>query len=152
MDPWSRGRELAGDVVRYPSKTERCIFWPFETDGEVFSSALCTTEANIFFCRTPGQLPPHDTGHGVKTVTLGWVGAPNERTPFIFHDAVVGLKERCLLTTRNFAASNQTSAWVFLKPILAQHQPQNLHFRAFQKVWNFPSEEKCSWQAVPETF
>ena len=27
----------------------------------------------LFIIHTPGQLPPHDTGHGVKAVTLGGV-------------------------------------------------------------------------------
>ena len=39
-----------------------------------------------------------------------WVGAPNGRTPFIIHGAVVGFVDRCLLKTRNLSASNYTSA------------------------------------------
>ena len=66
--------------------------------------------ANCFFFHTPGQLPPHDPGHGVKTVTLGWVGAPNELTPFRIHGAVIGFVDQCLSRTRNLAASTQTSA------------------------------------------
>ena len=26
----------------------------------------------MYFYHTPGQIPPHGTGHIVKTVTLGW--------------------------------------------------------------------------------
>ena len=55
---------------------------------------------------TPGQRPPHITGHRVNTVTLGWVGAPSERTPFRVRDAVVGFDDRCLSRTRNLTASN----------------------------------------------
>ena len=62
----------------------------------------------VYFYNKPGQLPPHDTGHGVNTVTLRWVGAPNERTPFRIHDAVVGFVDRCLSRTRNLAALNTT--------------------------------------------
>ena len=40
------------------------------------------------------------------TLTRGWVGAPNERAPFRFHDAVIGFVDRCLSRTRNLAASN----------------------------------------------
>ena len=104
---------------------------------ESFVFCFVHTSGQFFFYHTPGQLPPHDTGHGVKTVTLGWVGAPNERTLFRIHDAVVGFVDRCLSRTRNLAASNQRSAWVFLKPMLAQHRPQICFFRAFPKVWNF---------------
>ena len=32
---------------------------------------FCAHRRPIVFYHTPGQLPPHDTGHGVKTVSLG---------------------------------------------------------------------------------
>ena len=41
--------------------------------------------------QTPGRRPTRITGRFVNTVTRGWVGAPNERAPFRFHAAVVGL-------------------------------------------------------------
>ena len=81
--------------------------------------------------------PPHDTGHGVKTLTLGWVVAQTERTPFRIHDAVLNFVDRCLSRTRSLAASNQKSAWVFLKTMLAQHLPQICLFRAFSKLRNY---------------
>ena len=34
--------------------------------------------------QTPGRRPPPITGRFVKTVTRGWVGAPNERAPLDF--------------------------------------------------------------------
>ena len=37
------------------------------------------------------------------TLTRGWVGAPNERAPFRFHDAVVGFFDRYLSRTQNLA-------------------------------------------------
>ena len=42
----------------------------------------------------------------MNTENRGWVGDPNERAPFRFHGAVVGLVDRCLSRTRNLAASN----------------------------------------------
>ena len=45
--------------------------------------------------QTPDRRPPHITGRGVNSVTGGRVGAPNERAPFKFHDAVVGFVDRC---------------------------------------------------------
>ena len=79
---------------------------PFETDREVLSSVLCTLAANCFFYHTPGQRPPHITGHCVTTMIQAWVGAPNERAPIRSHDAVVGFVDRCLSKARNLAASN----------------------------------------------
>ena len=38
----------------------------------------------MFLYQTPGRCPPRITGRVVNTVTRRWVGAPNERTPFIF--------------------------------------------------------------------
>ena len=52
----------------------------------------------------PGHRPPHITGRRVDTVTPGWVGAPNERAPFRFHNAIVGFVDRCLSRTCNLAA------------------------------------------------
>ena len=70
---------------------KKVVFLPFETDGDILSSVLCKPADILFFLHAPGQLPPHDTDHGVKTVTLGWVRAPNERTPFSIHDAILVL-------------------------------------------------------------
>ena len=57
---------------------------------EKFCLLFCAHQRPIcFFYHTPRQLPPHDTAHCVKTVTLGWVGAPNKRTPFRINDAFV---------------------------------------------------------------
>ena len=68
------------------------------------------TSGQLFLYHAPGQLPPHDTGHGAQTVTLGWVGAPNERTPVRFMTQSLILSIDVLSRTRNLAALNQTSA------------------------------------------
>ena len=86
------------------------LFFAIRDGWRSFVFCFVQTSGQMFFYHTPGQLPPHDTGHGVKTMTLGWVGAPNERTPFRIHDAIVGFVDRCLSRTRNLAASNQRSA------------------------------------------
>ena len=44
--------------------------------------------------QTPGRRPPRVTGRVENTETRGWVGAPNERAPYRFHDAVVGFVDR----------------------------------------------------------
>ena len=48
------------------------------------------TGGQFFFYHTLGQRPSHIAGYDANTVTLGWVGAPNERTQFRIHGAVVG--------------------------------------------------------------
>ena len=43
----------------------------------------------------PGPPTPRITDRGVSTVTLAWVGAPNQRASFRAHDAVIGFVDRC---------------------------------------------------------
>ena len=62
------------------------------------------TSGPMFFYETPGRRSPLATGRRVTTVTLGWVGAPNERATFRFHDAFVGFVGRCLPRTWNLDA------------------------------------------------
>ena len=66
------------------------------------SSALPNLKTGLFIAIGEGYM----TGRVVNTVTRGWVGAPHERGPFRFHDAVVGFVDRCLSRTRNLAAPN----------------------------------------------
>ena len=93
----------------------------------------------MFFYHAPAQRPPHATGHCVDTVTLGGVGAPNERTPFRIHGAVVGFVDRCLSRTRNLAAFEPSIRLSFSQAdLLAQHRAQNLFFFGlFQKFGSF---------------
>ena len=72
-----------------PNVTKNLVF-AIRDGWSIFVSCFAHTSGQLFVHHTPGQLLPHDTGHGVKTVTLGWVGAPNERALFRIHDAVVG--------------------------------------------------------------
>ena len=94
------------------------------------------TSGQMFLYQTPGRRPPHITGRVVNTATRGWVGVPNARAPFIFHDAVVSFVNRCPSRTRNLAASNLSFGRVFLRPILAQHLATKYVFRFFFQVWN----------------
>ena len=71
-----------------------------------FRRLFSTHQRLTVFVSAPGQHPPRITGRVVHTVIRGRVGAPNERAPFRFHDAVVGFVDRCLSRTRNLAASN----------------------------------------------
>ena len=76
VDPWSRGRELlpAASYSLLPH-LKNTYFLPFETDREILSSVLCASVANCIL-RNAWPAPATYHRHGVKTVTLGWVGAP----------------------------------------------------------------------------
>ena len=107
MDPLSRGREVAGGDLRLsPKPQKKVLLFAIGEGSMIFVVCFLHTGGQMFFYQTPGRRPPHITGRRVDAVTLGLVGAPNERSPFRFYDAVVGFVDRCLSRTRNFAASN----------------------------------------------
>ena len=134
------GRELAGDVLRFSPKPEKKKNY-FIRDGSRNFVIVHTSGQLFFILASAHHIPP--AIYCVNTVTEGWVGAPNERTPFRIHDAVVGSVGRCLSRTRNLAASNYTSARVFLRPIWAQPRPQNSVFSgAFQKRGTFRTPKR----------
>ena len=94
--------------LSYASPAPATCFLPCETNRKKRLSVFCRPAANFFFnIRLASALPPHVTSNCVKTATLGWVGAPNERTTFGIHDAVVGFVDRCLSRIRALAASSQ---------------------------------------------
>ena len=107
MDPWSRGREVARGVQRSSLKTEKRPILSHRRGIDNFVACFLQSSAQMCLYQTPGRCPPPITGRFVNTVTRGWVGAPNDRAPFIFHGAVVGFVDRCLSRTRNLATSNQ---------------------------------------------
>ena len=80
------------------------------------------TRAQMCWYLTTGRRPPRITRRVMNTVTRGWVGAPNERAPFRFHDAVVGFADRCLSRARRISDSNWTLLMSFsqLGPTPAQ--------------------------------
>ena len=96
--------------------------------------------------QTPGRCPPHITGRVVNTVPRGWVGDPNERAPFRFHDAVDGVVHRCLSRTRNLASLNQTFGCFFLQADLNPRSGQDffLFFSFFCQLETFFCEHLCS--------
>ena len=92
VDPWSRRREVAHGVLRSsPKPKKRSIFFAV---GEGLRICFLHTREQIFLDQTPGRRPRRITGRVVNTVTRWWVGAPNERTSFRIHDAVVGFVDR----------------------------------------------------------
>ena len=84
----------------------KAVFWTF---FEI--SLLKALEPHVGHTKFPGfytlsKIIILSCGKGVSTVTIGWVGAPNERAPFRFHGAVVVFVDRCMSRTRNLASSN----------------------------------------------
>ena len=80
----------------------RSLFFAIR-DGSIMF-VICFVHTSAPFYDTPGQRPPHIKCHCVNTVTLGWVGVPNECTPFGIHDVLVGFVDRCLSRTPKLAA------------------------------------------------
>ena len=74
VDPWSRGREVAGGVQRSSLKPEKnAYFLPSERDREFLP--ISTQQRPNCLCQMPGRGPPPITRRCVNTVTRGWVGA-----------------------------------------------------------------------------
>ena len=99
-DPWSRGQEVSRDVLRSLPKPEKCLFFAIGDGSRFFVICFLRTSGQLFFSQTPGRRPPYITGVRVNSVTLGWVGAPNERAPLRVHDAIAVFAARCLTRTR----------------------------------------------------
>ena len=101
LDPWSRAREVACDVLRSLLKPENNIhFLPSEMDRAFFVIRFLYASGQMFFLRRLAGARHIITGLRVSSVTLGWVGAPNERAPFRFRDAIAVFADRCLTRTR----------------------------------------------------
>ena len=83
-----------------PNLKKRSIFC-HQRGIKIFFTCFLHSSTRMCFYQTSGRRPPRITGRLVNTVIRGWVGAPNERAPFIFHSAVVIFVDRCLSKTRN---------------------------------------------------
>ena len=127
-------------AASYALLPKRAYFLPQERDREHFVAGFLHKSAKMCLYRTSGRRPPPFTGWFVNTVTSGWVGASNERSPFRFHSAVVGFVDRCLSNTRNLAASNKHIAALFLRPIMAKDRSRDCFFGVFEKFETFLSK------------
>ena len=101
----SRRREVARGVPRSFPKPEKGLFFDIG-EGLRFWSSIFYTPVNTYFSIRRLAGARHVSPAVLLTLTRGWVGDPNERAPFRFHDAVVGFVDRCMSRTRNVAASN----------------------------------------------
>ena len=145
---WIRGlggeRSPAASYALLPNLEKGSQTWKkglFFAIGErlrVLVVCFLHTRERIFLYQTPGRRPPRITGRVVNTVTRGWVGAPNDRTSFRIHDAVVSFVDRYLSRTRNLAASIKHVAEFFLGRSWPNICPREVFFfRIFWKVWIF---------------
>ena len=85
------------------------LFFAIGEGSIFFVICFLYTSGQMFFSQTPGRRPPQITALRVNSVILGWVGAPNERAPFRFHDAIADFADQCLARTR--AADRLPGLW-----------------------------------------
>ena len=105
MDPWSRGREVARGVLRSSPKSEKALFFAIGKGSRIVVLCFLHISAQMCLCQMSGRRPPRITGRVVTIAARGWAGAPNERAPFRFHDAVVGFVDRCLSESRRLESN-----------------------------------------------
>ena len=117
-----------------PSHALKILFFARWETREFFVPVFYTPLAKCDFNRSL-------IGAGHKSPTVEWAlytkgggGAPNELATFRVHDAVVDFVEQSVWRTRNYAASNPTSAWETLRPMLAKIAARNRFFPEFWKV------------------
>ena len=65
------GRELGGDVLRYPPKPEKKLLFAIRDGWRIFCLLFSAHQRPSVFYHTPGQLPPYDTGHGDGDFRVG---------------------------------------------------------------------------------
>ena len=95
-----RGERLPAASYALCSNVKNVSFLPSQRT-RFFAVYFYTRAAKCCFSQTPDRRPPHITGRRVNTaVSLGWVGAPNERAPFRVHDAVIGFVDKYLTRSR----------------------------------------------------
>ena len=122
------------------SNLEKGLFFAIGEGSTIFVACLVHSSAQMCLYQTPGRRPPPITGRFVNTVTRGWLGAPNERTPFRFHGAVVVFVHRCLSRTRNLAASSKHLAEFFSRRSWPKIGPGFFFFGVFENFETFFSK------------
>ena len=142
---WIRGlggeRLPAASYALLPN-LKKYLFFAVGEGSRIFVACFLHSSAQIMcLYQTPGRRPPPIAGLFVNTVIRGWVGAPNERTPFRFHGAVVVFVHRCLSRTRNLAASSKHLAEFFSGRSWPKIGPGIIFFGVFEKFETFFFED-----------
>ena len=139
VDPWSRGRQVAG-VQRSSAKPEKRPIFCHRRGIENFCRLFSTQQCPNVFVSDAWPAPATYHRSFVNTVTRGCVRVPNGRAPFRFHGAVVRFVDRCLSRTWNLAASNKYLAELFS----GRSWPKNgsgIFFSGFLKSWKLFFED-----------
>ena len=116
---------------------KKSLFFAIGEGSRNFVACFLHSSAQMCLYQTPGRGPSPITGRSVNTVTRGWVGAPNERTPFRFHVTVVGFVNRCLSRIQNLAASNKHLAEFYSGRSWPKIGPGNIFFGVFESLKGF---------------
>ena len=106
------GEKLPAASYALLPNLKKGIFFAIGEGSRILVACFLHNSAQMCLYQAPGRRPPPITDRFVNTDQRA-VGAPNERAPFRFHDAVVGFVDRCLSWTRNLAASNKLLAEFF---------------------------------------
>ena len=144
MDPWSRGREVARDVLRSSPKPEkRPVFVVIREGSRFFVARFLHSSAEMCLYQTPGRRPPPITARFVNTVTRGWseplTSAPS--SDFMAQSLVLSIDVCPGLGIPPL----QTNIWLsFSQANLAQDRPRNVFFGVFEKVETVLFEDLCS--------
>ena len=101
------GEKLPAASYALLPNLKKGLFFAIGEGSRFVVACFLHRSAPMCLYQTPGRRLPPITGRFVNTVTRGWVGASDERTPFRFHGAVVVVVDRCLSRTRNLAMSNK---------------------------------------------
>ena len=62
VDPWSRVRVAARDVLRSSPKPDICLFFAIGDGSRFFVICFLHTSGQMFFSQTPSRRPPYITG------------------------------------------------------------------------------------------
>ena len=84
------GERLAAASYALRQNFQKVLFYANGEESRVFIVWIPHTSCQICFKQTPGPPTPHITGRSVRTVTLVWIGASNERASFRVRGVIVG--------------------------------------------------------------
>ena len=109
---WSHG--LGGESLRAAShgiltNQKKSLFFAIRDGCRIVFFCFVQTSGEMFFNLTPGELPPHGTGHRVKTVTLGSEPLTSALRSESMTQSLVMLIDVCE-DSKKLAALNQRSA------------------------------------------
>ena len=143
VDPWSRGENLPAASYALLPNLKKGLFLAIGEGSSFFVACFVHSSAQMCLFQTPGQRPPSITGHFVKTVTRGWVGAPNERAPcrFMAQSLVLSID----VCPRLGISPLRTNIWLSCSQAdLGPRSAQELLFSGFLNSLKLFFEDLCS--------